>query len=165
MLLRPIVAALDPWVLSGRQTGVGVNEQEDRMKGMNGLCGLGLWLVLIVASASFSAFAGGRNYVGYKVWSSADCRALVRWNDAYCDTGDCRALIRSNDAYCQSGDCRASVRKNDAYCDTKDCKAVIRNNDAYCDSSDCRAIIRNNDAYCKSNSCKAIIRDNDAYCG
>ena len=106
------------------------------MKGKNGLYGLGLWLVLILASASFSALAGGRNFVGYKVWSTSDCKALVRWNDAYCDTGDCRALIRSNDAYCQSGDCRASVRKNDAYCDTKDCKAVIRNNDAYCDSRD-----------------------------
>ena len=110
------------------------------------------------------AFAGGRNFVGYKVWSKADCKALVRWNDAYCDTADCKALIRGNDAYCKSGDCKAALRKNDAYCDTADCKAVIRSNDAYCDSSDCKAVIRNNDAYCKSSSCKAIVRDNDAYC-
>ena len=41
------------------------------MKGVNGLYGLGLWLVLILASVSFSASAGGRNFVGYKVWSSS----------------------------------------------------------------------------------------------
>ena len=95
-------------------------------------CLLALLGVLTVGLGAEFALAGGRNFVGYKVWSKADCKALVRWNDAYCDTADCKAVIRNNDAYCDSSDCKAIIRNNDAYCKSSSCKAIVRDNDAYC---------------------------------
>ena len=69
---------------------------------------------------------------GYRAWSGGDCKALLRNNDAYCDSGDCKALLRKNDAYCDTDDCKAVLRGNDAYCKSNDCKAIVRKNDAYC---------------------------------
>lgn len=81
------------------------------------------WITIPVVVALLGSLAGIaiadrplQLKAGYRSWSPGDCKALLRYNDAYCDTGDCRAYLRSNDAYCDTNPCRAILRSNDAYC-------------------------------------------------